>query len=290
MSHTLEIEFISLIQEFRHPLLDIFFKLLDFFDRQEFFFILIPAVWLGYGWKWGLRLFYILFLSSITNHLLKQIFLSPRPFHIAPSLGIIQVTGYGFPSGAAQTVILLSGLLLNVWKSHWRWLVVFSYIILISFSRVYLGIHFPTDIVAGWFVGFLLWVLFTYIRPIIELNLMKLRGLSLFILSQLVPLFFLFFQYNPVIIPTCVCAMGLAMGLFLNRYLGYSSVVPKTKKQKVLSMIIGVTGTFFIYFLLSYLPSSLFIKIIKFLIVSLWITTGSIFICCKTLMKGDKNG
>lgn len=84
MSHSSELEIIRFIQEFRNPILDGFFKFLDFFDRQEFFFVLIPAVWLGKGWKWGLRLFYILFLSSLTNHALKEFFLSPRPFHYVP--------------------------------------------------------------------------------------------------------------------------------------------------------------------------------------------------------------
>jgi PAP2 superfamily. len=118
--HSLELIVISLIQEFRTPVFDEFFKYLDFFDRLEFFFILIPALWLGKEWKWGLRIFYIFFLSGLANHFLKEFFLSPRPFHLDPSLAVIQVNRYGFPSGAAQTVILLSGILLNHWDNSWK--------------------------------------------------------------------------------------------------------------------------------------------------------------------------
>ena len=168
MSHFSELEIIRFIQEFRNPIFDGFFKFLDFFDRQEFFFVLIPAVWLGRGWKWGLRLFYILFLSSLTNHALKELFLSPRPFHIDPNVGIIQVAGNGFPSGAAQTVVLLSGLLLNFWKSSWKWSVVFFYIAFVSFSRVYLGIHFPTDILGGLASGCVLLLLYGKGFPLFE--------------------------------------------------------------------------------------------------------------------------
>lgn len=79
--------------------------------------ILIPAIWCAYGWKAGLRLTYILFLSSLINFTMKGLFLLPRPFHLNPDIGIIQVDNYGFPSGAAQSAVLLSGLLVTYWKT-----------------------------------------------------------------------------------------------------------------------------------------------------------------------------
>lgn len=83
----MEIEFIYFLRQLRTPWLDHFFKCLIFFNGQEFFFILFPLIWLGQGWKAGLRLVYILLLSGLANEALKDFFSFPRPYQIDPTLG-----------------------------------------------------------------------------------------------------------------------------------------------------------------------------------------------------------
>lgn len=280
MFHSIELQIIQFIQQFRNPVFDAFFKFLDFFDRQEFLFVLIPALWLGRSWKAGLRLFYMLFLSMITNHVLKAFFASPRPFHIDPNIGIIKVHDYGFPSGAAQTVILLSGILLIHWKSRWKWHVAFLYTFFISFSRGYLAVHFPTDIIAGWLVGFILWIFYTSVRPLIEKELEKLKIVPLFLLSQAIPLLLLFWQYSPSIIRISGCAMGMGLGLFINNLSNWFLPLPSTKKESILRIFIGIIGTFFCYFMISNLPIPLFPLTIffQFSLLGLCMATGSLLV------------
>ena len=111
MFHSIELEWIRAIHQFRTPFLDGFFKALNFFDRFEFFFILIPLVWALKEWRTGTKFFYILLLSNVANLTLKKAFGVPRPCLVDPSLGLLKIHEFSFPSGAAQTVILLSGLL-----------------------------------------------------------------------------------------------------------------------------------------------------------------------------------
>lgn len=281
MHHTLELEFIHFVHQFRNPWLDHFFKLLNFFDRQEFFFILIPIIWLGQGWKTGLRLFYMLLLSTLTNHVLKEFFLSPRPFHLEPNVGIIWVSGLGFPSGAAQTAILLSSFLLNFWKSFWIGILAFTYIALISFSRVYLGVHFPSDILGGWFVGCLLCMLYLYAYPLIEKWFERLKPHSLFLLSQAFPLFLLVWQYSIPAICICSVAMGLGISLFINHSFQLFLPPPQDFKEYILRAIIGVLGTFICYALTLLLPSphSFVYLFSQFLLIGLWLGLGSQLVC-----------
>jgi len=290
MTHTTELEFIHYLHQFRTPYLDHFFKLLNFFDRPEFFIILIPTVWLVNGWRPGLRLFYILLLSNLANDGLKTYFSSPRPFHLDPTLGIIQVTGLGFPSGAAQTVILLSGILITYWRTYWKWAIGFAYLVLISFSRIYLGIHFPSDILGGWLIGFFLWSVYRYVFPYIEKQSERMPPITLLILSQALPLFFLHIcHYSLPATRICGIGMGISMGLFITYSYQLFLPPPKNSKESILRAVVGTLGAFICYGMALLLPTSPSIISFfpRFLLIGLWLGLGSHIICRKLFL--DRN-
>ena len=286
MLHSLEIESIRFLHQFRTPWLDHFFKGLDLFDRPEFFFLLIPIVWLGIGWKSGLKLFYVLLLSAVTNHGLKELFLSPRPFHLDPALGIIQVSGLGFPSGAAQTVILLSGLLWKSWQGRWKWVGIIGYIALVSFSRIYLGLHFPSDILGGWLVGFALFMIYHRMFPILEMLFMGMNPFFLFLLSQAVPGLLLFFSNATLILRIGSVAIGIGVGLFLSHAYQLFLEPPQGRKQFLLRGAIGVIGAFLCYGLILWIfpsPSKMHL-FLQFSFLGLWLGLGS-HVFCRLLLK-----
>lgn len=132
-------------------------------DRFEFYALLTAFIWWKYGMRAGLHLFYVLFVSRIVNASLKNLFAMPRPFLEDANVGLVYVEGYGFPSGGAQTAVLLAGLFFLYarkvfpWKKRTFWWVAFGYVGLVSFSRLYLGVHYPVDIVGGWIIGLVLW-------------------------------------------------------------------------------------------------------------------------------------
>lgn len=94
-------------------------------------------------------------LSGTLNPLLKNIFDRERP----TLLRLIDITGFSFPSGHAMGSTAFFGSLAyimgknnNHYKPYLIGLCVFS-ILMISTSRVYLGVHYPTDIIAGMIGG-----------------------------------------------------------------------------------------------------------------------------------------
>nr|HRJ44660.1 phosphatase PAP2 family protein [Caldilineaceae bacterium] len=147
--------FVESLQGWHTPLLDLYFRFATFLGVEEFFLLALPAILWLYNKKLGRRLVYLLIFTSWVNESLKNLFQLPRP-----SLPLAQAEDviYGLPSGHAQNGAVLwgyAGLKLRGLGPWVLWLAVWI-VLSIAFSRLYLGVHYPMDVLAGLFVGTLL--------------------------------------------------------------------------------------------------------------------------------------
>lgn len=132
-----------------------------FLGTEYFYLLVLPVlVWCfdpGLGFRVGL----ILLTSSSINSTLKLAFGWPRPYWVSDKVRALSAEiSFGTPSGHAQNALSLWGRIASGIKNKWIITICFLLILLISVSRIFLGVHFPTDILIGWIVGGILLLLF----------------------------------------------------------------------------------------------------------------------------------
>lgn len=95
---------------------------------------------------------------TIFNRIIKLIFKRPRP---EESLHLIEEGGYSFTSGHSITSMVVFGLLIYLVRKYVRNRKAANILtaalavpwIFIGLSRIYMGVHFPSDVLAGWALG-----------------------------------------------------------------------------------------------------------------------------------------
>ncbi len=102
----------------------------------------------------GYYLMAVGFAGTLLNQLLKILCRVPRPWLLDPDFTIVesaraQATGYSFPSGHTQNAVGTFGGIARFTRRKWlRWVMILL-AVLVSFSRLYLGVHTPWDVGVG---------------------------------------------------------------------------------------------------------------------------------------------
>jgi len=274
------IKFIVWLQRSESPLVDYVARFFTIIGTEEFYLLLTSSVyWCGNArHSLAARLTYRWLISGLVNADLKDLLDQPRPFEIDPGLQLIFTRGRGMPSGHAQSAVVVWGTLAAASgrRSSWVWSTVL--VLLISLSRVYLGVHFPTDILGGWAVGIVLLIAFERIEPKVTcwLHKMSFGRLASLALTAPLPLALVFWGEDAFRLASVLSGFGF--GLVLARDYRWPL------RSQAVCVIVGGLPLIAVYCLLKWrlLPlldgsKVLFFSasFLGFWLAGLWITLGT---------------
>jgi len=128
-----------------------------YFSGITVFVIAIPLFYFFYSSRFGIKLAFAVISTGIVNGFFKFICSSPRPQGLSSQIqelsSIVKETSFGFPSGHSHISILVWGIIFTNFKNIYIRVIAIFFIIFTPFSRMYVGVHYPGDVLGGLIMG-----------------------------------------------------------------------------------------------------------------------------------------
>ena len=146
--------FLHFLQNIRFPAADAFFELVTNLGGEVFLISAMLVLCWCVDKKHSYYLMAVGFFGVRLNQLLKIVCQVPRPWVRDPTITVVgnamnDAGGYSFPSGHTQNVAAVGGAFGRLSKSRAVRIVCAVVIVLVGFSRMYLGVHTPADVLVG---------------------------------------------------------------------------------------------------------------------------------------------
>ena len=143
--------------------------------------VILGFIYWCYDKKFGVYVGTNLMTGLVANPMIKNIFLRYRPYMVHPEVQCLKpvhegdlydplLQGYSFPSGHTSNSATMYFSLPVYGKKKWLLVLGILMPFLIGLSRVALGVHYPTDVMAGWLLGAVVVALMTFLQKKIQVK------------------------------------------------------------------------------------------------------------------------
>ncbi len=205
--------FLYFLEGLRFPLLNEIMLAVTYFGDEIAFLVTALVLFWCVDKRKGYYILSVGFIGTLANQFMKLWFRVPRPWVVDKNFTILEqareaASGYSFPSGHSQTAVGTFGGIAAVTKNKIVRIVSIVIAVLVPFSRMYIGVHTPLDVLVG--AGMAL-VLIFLIQPVVLGNDGKYIPLLLGIMTLLAVAYLCFVEFYPF--PTDIDEHNMASGL-----------------------------------------------------------------------------
>ncbi|MBI9105202.1 MAG: phosphatase PAP2 family protein [Spirochaetales bacterium] len=149
-------QMLSFFNKISNPFLDKAAEMVTMLGEQYFFILVISFLFWNISKREGFKLAAAFIYSSVLNNILKISFHTLRPFEMLDYISgkrVETATGYSFPSGHTQGATTFFITLAQILRRKWFTIAAIIVIFLIGLTRIFLGVHWPVDVVGGIIFG-----------------------------------------------------------------------------------------------------------------------------------------
>ena len=246
------------IEAMRNGFYNIIFPIITEIGGNLGYLFILAVVYWSVNKSIGQRLAYTYMFSAVISTWLKAVWGIPRPDSPAIENALEQAgiskrlaplaheVSPAFPSGHAFQAIISWGYMAIKIKKAWFWVLAVIMPLEIGFSRLYLGVHYPQDVIAGWIFGIIYLIIWWLAEPYIRNQLSKLGLGWRYALAVVVPLFLLLIY--PV--HDSSSAMGAIIGLGIGFVLEGQTIhfsVSGSLQQRVWRAFVGFVSILILF-------------------------------------------
>lgn len=149
-----ELEILKWLEGLRTSFLNVLFESITLLGEETLIILLVVALWFAVDKKLAQQVFFVTATSLSVNGIIKNFAQVPRPFTKGIScVRVDTATGYSFPSGHTQGFATWSSFFAIKVKKIWLSVLVGVLITLVAVSRLYLGAHYPSDVIVAVVLG-----------------------------------------------------------------------------------------------------------------------------------------
>lgn len=206
-------DFLRLLESIRMPWLDECMLLITQLGEETAFLVAALILFWCVDKYRGYYLLSVGFVGTLLNQFMKLLFRVPRPWVLDPQFTILEQAregagGYSFPSGHTQSSIGTFGSIAYTTKNRWVRIAAVAVAVLVPFSRMYIGVHTPLDVIVAAAMAV---VLIIGLRPVVLGNCKKYMPALLGVMTVMAVSFLCYVKLYPF--PEDIDAHNLASGV-----------------------------------------------------------------------------